>query len=213
MQTSLFFQDNIALNWIVIVNILLALILISYAIYLSFKERRLKKELKELEIHEAEIIESAQKKALEVITNSKYLSSSIKEDLKDVYLENIQEIKLENKRFYRELFKNYSSHAENIMTAVDKEGQKGITSLQAEVSSQVSKSQKEIDSQLKASYDLAIKEVDDYKKNLKDAVKEDYMKRVDEVVKKLLPDYISKQDQEKLVMEALNKAESEGYLK
>lgn len=207
---------------------------VAYLYQLYKKEKEIKQ--KEIEIYKnseqiikhaheraKNILEKAVQKAEGVLLESEYLDQNIKKDirefLKTLVLENEKELKDESQNFlktYRGFLQNIQGkYADEMVTMVDEirdSAEVELEEFRDRLKQETVGAQKDVSEKISQEFVQAQKEVEEYKKQQITRVEESLNKIILYISGEVLGRAIPADEQEKLVLKALDQAKSEGIL-
>lgn len=192
-------------------NLLITLVLFYYAFYLFKKEQKIAEKNKLSVIRYEEALEKATKKATSILEHTDIISADVKKSFEgavdkvsesiikntDDYLKRVlidQELMLQ--KTTADLTKKYYASFDTILQNLDKK---------------YLQNQKDLDKAVDEKLKTILQSIDDYRDKKNKELDETVKAEVDLIVKKILPKYISIENQEEMVLEVVKKARDSGF--
>lgn len=181
---------------LIFLNFILLAFLFFYSIYLFALEKRVKNKYKELTTKTTEIIEEANRKAIEILKKSEFISDDLKGEIDTNFESILSQIKDQNMSFYADLKTHYEKNSTEIMDRLEKETSQEIEKIsrkseqtQQAIQNKLEEEAKEVEIELEnekkvklEAFELQIREL--VKKNLKDVVKTNIPEEIHEKIAK-----------------------------
>jgi uncharacterized protein YpmS len=195
---------------LVIINFIVAFLLLAYGIYLVGIEKNYRKKENQLDKIASQIVTEANKKALNILKDSNYLSEELKNELDNNFDIILDDLKSESADFYKEIENEYIKSTEKFAHLIEKKAESEIEQLSEKISSDTVEAQQEFQKIYEIELKKAMDEISAYKVSQKEEFNRVMNEKIAELTKELLPLQISIEDQEKLVEEVINRAYKEG---
>ncbi len=205
---------NLELHQIfLIVNFLVSFLLLIYGFYLANIEKNYRKKHDQLENLASQIIQEANKKALNILKDSDYLSDELKKEIDgnfDVILGRLQE---ESKGFYKSIENEYVKSTSKFAEEIQKRAEQELDELEAAVENRSVDAEEKFQQVYVNELNEAKQHIENYKEEKTREIEKVLTNKISELATELLTTQISIQDQEKLVSDIINRAYSEGVFK
>lgn len=196
-------------NIILIINFFILFLIFIYAFYLYSIEKKIRGKYSNLEKWVNEVIASANKRALEILMKSDYISNSLKNEINQNFETILTDLKGETRKFYKELSDDYRKMNRDFIEKLERDGMREIHQFGESMANEASKIEHEFDSTLRADYEAAKSEISAYKNQEISDIENELHTRVSDIAIKILPNYIPLESQERLVMEILSRLKAE----
>ncbi len=196
-------------NLIFAINFIILFLIFMYAFYLYSVERKIRSKYSNLETWVNEVIASANKRALEILMKSDYISNSLKNEINQNFDVILKDLKGETRKFYKELSNDYQEMTKNFIQDLQSEGKKDLKQFSESMVKEAIKIEREFDSTLRVDYEQAKSEITAFKEQEIKDIEEQMRSRVSALALEVLPNYIPVESQERLVIEVLNRLKEE----
>lgn len=207
------FNFNDFQNLLVIINFFVIFIIFLYAFYLYSIEKRIRSKYKDLQGRVGEIIEAANKKSIDILTKSDYMSNSLKKEVTDNFEKILEELRIQSGDFYGDITKTYERATKDFVNEIKKEGAQDISQFGQKLKDDATSLGQQFDKKLAADYEVAKQEIENYKKLKIEEFDKDLKQKIVEISKKVIPEYIPQESQERLVRDILEKLSKEQSIK
>lgn len=181
---------------LIFLNFILLAFLFFYSIYLFALEKRVKSKYRELTTKTTEIIEEANRKAIEILKKSEFISDDLKGEIDTNFEGILQQIKDQNMSFYADLKTHYEKNSTEIMDRLEKETTEEIEKIsqkseqtQKAIQNKLEEEAREVEVELEnekkvklEAFELQIRAI--IKQNLKDIVKTNIPEEIHEKIAK-----------------------------
>lgn len=148
---------------VLIVNFVSFVFIFFYAFYLFRVEKNLKYKSKQLSQDTEEIISKANKKALEIISKSEYISADMKGDLSLSIKEFIDGLKFDNEEFFKQLEREYVKSSAQFVNKIKNENEAQLNSFVRAIKDETAKVETEIDDKLTHGFAEIDEQINKYK--------------------------------------------------
>ena len=187
---------------LIFVNFALLVLLFFYALYLYRVEKQVKSKYHELTTETEKVIEDANKKAIDILKKSEFISTTLKSEIEANFENIMKHIKEQNMGFYSELKATYKTNTDQIVNSLTKEATEEIEEIgkkseevQVILNDKVAEELKETETRLEEEKKQLVSQ---FELNLKQNINTKFK----DVVKASIPEAI----QEKIVKEVIIKA-------
>ena len=192
-------------------NLMITLVLFYYAFYLFKKEQRLSERGKDAVLEYEKMIESATKKAQNILEHAEIISKDVKNSYEGVFNTISSDVKKTTEDFLRRVLidqeillsdftknvnEKYSNIFEKTLEAADKK---------------YLQKQKDLDGEILKKVEKATLEIEEYKNKRINEIDLSIKNSLESVIKKSLPNHVRVEDQEQIVLEVINKAHEDGF--
>lgn len=225
-----FDATNISI-FLMIFNVIVAVVLFFYAYYLFRLERKFRSQDRNFDEQAERIIEDANKKALQILTKSEYVSDALKKEVDDNFDALLANLKQESMTFYQDLKREYETSSKDFVQKLEKEGEEELDAFAKQISTEAMGSAVKFEKVMEDDYirthaDLEAlrnkrmvemeayrvqktQELEQFKLAKQQEFEQKLRDRIGEIVKDLMPGYIPRESQERLVKDAMEKASAE----
>lgn len=201
-------------------NIILSLfnfaILILFLIYWLTLQKSSEDRFKEKEkirLKVDKILEKAHEKGDVIIGNAKKISSDLQKSADKSFKTTVEKINKENEKYYKTTTETLEKNIQNFSTKLQNESAKELKNYGDKIRSDINLKTSTLESQINSITDSFAKDLESFKESEKERVKSNIQQRLDYIVKELIPENISVTDHERLVEDAIIKADKEGLFK
>ncbi len=216
----------------IIAPILLSLLVLLFAYFLSKKEKRLAQEEKRLDkiflkAHDEadqkaeEIIKKAIDRAEKIILDAEIVKTDflnrVEENLERVGEQGVRELKVDSEEFdkkYKDLFEGlkqeYLNHANTTLESVGKIADEELEDFRKVLRSETVESQELISKKISEEFDRVQKEIEDYKKNRVDNIAQEISTLVNKIAKDVLGKSLTAEQHGEIILQALENAKKDG---
>ena len=192
-------------------NLLITLVLFYYAFYLFKKEQSLSEKSKNAVLEYEKIIESATKKAQNILEHAEIISKEVKNSYEGVFNTISNDVKKTTEDFLRRVLIDQ----EILLSGFTKNVNEKYTNLFEKTLESADKKylqkQKDLDEEMLKKVQKATIDVEKYKKKRINEVDKSIKEFLDQIIKKTLPKHVRVEDQEQIVLEVINKAHEDGF--
>lgn len=202
--------DN--LQYVVLgINFVVTAVLIVYSLYLYRIERSLRQKFHSINTKAANIIEDANHKALHMLNRSEYISDKMKNHAEKTFDHILEDLKNENRSFYKSLEKTYFDKSTQMMREIQESESNDMKEFSESMAKTSSEAKISMEKKLESDYEEAKADINKFKDMKKKEFEAGLKVKIAEITGKVLPQYFKVEDQEKFAKEVIEKAASEGF--
>lgn len=206
-----------------------------YLMYLYYREREFDKEQKDVYQKSSKILEHAHERAKSIIENSterakdilidaqitkeaisqdtQQLIDSINEHNKEKFIEMSSDMTTQYLALFDSIKNDFSKKADEILSAFSQKEEEEISDFQKSLKQQTITSQEFIAKKINDEFDKALSEIAKYKASQIEKVRSQINVIIQKTVEDVIGQTLDVEKHEKLILDALDKAKSEGFFK
>jgi hypothetical protein len=187
------------------------LVLFYYAFFLFKKEQNLSEKGKKALIEYEKTLEAASKKAQNILEHTNIISEELKESYEKVFQNISISVEKTTEDFLRRVLIDQGIVLTNFTKKAISKYEELFDKTIKDSGDSYLKQQKDLDSAIKAKTNELTLEIEEYKNSRIVEIDKIIKSEIDVIITKSLPKYISIENKEQLVLDALNKAHEDGF--
>ncbi|MDQ5981322.1 MAG: hypothetical protein QG570_69 [Patescibacteria group bacterium] len=162
---------------LILLNFFLLIVIFFYAFYLYRIEKKVKQKYADLTNKSQQIIEEANKKAVEILQKSEFISENLKGEITNNFEAILSHIKTQNADFYKEWQTDYLANSEKMIEEMKEKGQLDLE----KISNKAIETQETLETKLGEEFNKAKSEIDIFKSKKE----QEYSEKLSEAIKRI----------------------------
>ena len=156
-------------------------------------------------------LEQAKKQAKKIIENTQIFTDNLKDEIQKVVKKSTEQTKDSIDNYYKSLTEEQNTQLKQAITQISYYYKQRSSALQDEIKKTTIAKQKETEDLINTKMQATIKEIENYKKEKINNIDRQIQRFIETELKNKLPSYIDIDDQEKMVLEIVEKAQKHGF--
>lgn len=156
-------------------------------------------------------IEDAKKQAEKIVHNTQIFTDDLKSDIQQTIKQSVQDTKSSVDNFYKSVTDEQNTKLKEALIEISNYYKESSASLQDEIKKTTIAKQKETEELINSKMQQTLNEIDQYKKDKLANFDKQVQQFVQDELKTRLPSYVDIDDQEKMVIEIVEKAQKQGF--
>lgn len=156
-------------------------------------------------------IEEAKKQAEKIVQNTQIFTDDLKSEIQQTIKQSVQQIKTSVDDFYKTVTDEQNNKLKEALVEISDYYKQSSIALQDEIKKTTIAKQKETEDIINTKMQQTIAEIESYKKDKLSNFDKQVQKFMEKELKSALPGYVDIEDQEKMVLEIVEKAQKQGF--
>jgi|GEM_PF-4848729 len=156
-------------------------------------------------------LEQAKKQAKKIIENTQIFTDNLKDEIQKVVKKSTEQTKDSIDNYYKSLTEEQNTQLKQAITQISYYYKQRSSALQDEIKKTTVAKQKETEDLINTKMQATIKEIENYKKEKINNIDRQIQRFIETELKNKLPSYIDIDDQEKMVLEIVEKAQKHSF--
>jgi len=193
---------------LIFLNIIISLFLV--VLYINLK--RYKKNVSSYYSKEGKkTLKQAKKQAEKIIKNTQIFTNTLKNEIQDTIKKSTEKTKDSVDNYYKSLTEEQNIQLKRATAEISSYYKQNSSVLQDEIKKTTIAKQKETEEIINKKMQSTIKQIENYKKEKISNIDKQIQRFIESELKNKLPSYVDIDDQEKMVLEIVEKAQKQGF--